>query len=774
MAQLGSCKMAVSGDITVAQNNGQGNVKLHPYLVALVRWCVSCLWSTATVVLHRLMMRPRLRPLTALKVPPKDGPKKPRAAGTDHLHPEPKVECVVLHEPSDHKLDVIFVHGLYGSLGNTWRQGDWRPKYKIQPDIVPLIDRKLNKCECQDVQANMYEDEFNDLEFNKTFYDDIKIIPNDDIFITENFYTNSLLDQVEIVDNYEVQAEFVRDLFNKENIRNCDNVCDSKQCKYGSETGLNKGNVCTFNEVYVNEKVSCECEAQNDIKFNNCNVNEGYTDESAQCKCNKSTNDGKINDNEVDKCKNNEVEVEINGNDTCKCKINESRSCEVGCGCVCDECYSACWPKDWIKEDYPDARVISINYTSDPYLWRPLWVKESKRLRLHERAEQMLEQLLELNVGGKPIIWVGHSKGGLFIKQIYCEAYEAYLRAGKEFNSNNHTEDKVNGNETENIDLTEYNKDNELNNIKDNKNNNEIFAEHTITVREVDGINEPDPRALNTNNIKDFQNNSEKVTQQFTTAREIDGINEPDPGALNVNNIKDLENNSENVTQKFTTAREIDGINEPDPRALNVNNIKDLENNIVTVTRHIVTEREIDETSNSDPRVTNIRNRTGKKETVTSSVSGGMCNRDPILNIDEENDGVTSELDAADNDASLNNNIEGIGDVLDDSGDVRIDNRTVSSDNKDCALVLSLQERWLRATSVTRPAVRSLVETTRTLMSVLWLRIVSVHSADAGIGGLYGVSVDHREICKPSSRHCMLYKELLNLMESALNKCRCQ
>lgn len=38
-----------------------------------------------------------------------------------------------------------------------------------------------------------------------------------------------------------------------------------------------------------------------------------------------------------------------------------------------------------------------------------------------ERSQEIIQQLLELGVGDKPIIWVGHSKGGLFIKQIMLE-----------------------------------------------------------------------------------------------------------------------------------------------------------------------------------------------------------------------------------------------------------------------------------------------------------------------------------------------------------------
>lgn len=35
-----------------------------------------------------------------------------------------------------------------------------------------------------------------------------------------------------------------------------------------------------------------------------------------------------------------------------------------------------------------------------------------------ERSMEMIEELKKLGVGKKPVVWVGHSKGGLFIKQI--------------------------------------------------------------------------------------------------------------------------------------------------------------------------------------------------------------------------------------------------------------------------------------------------------------------------------------------------------------------
>lgn len=89
------------------------------------------------------------------------------------------------------------------------------------------------------------------------------------------------------------------------------------------------------------------------------------------------------------------------------------------------EDYSRCWPGDWLPLDCPGVRVIAVNYTTDPYLWRPLWIRKRNRTSLLERAREMMELLTDIGVGvGHPIVWVGHSKGGIFIKQIMVDAWE--------------------------------------------------------------------------------------------------------------------------------------------------------------------------------------------------------------------------------------------------------------------------------------------------------------------------------------------------------------
>ncbi|KPJ16395.1 Protein SERAC1 [Papilio machaon] len=528
-------------------------------------------------------------------VQPITGPKppKPRPASSEHLHPEPLVECVVLHQPPTHTLDVIFVHGLYGSLGNTWRQGEWRINYKTDPIKVPLRrphsiptacackwdrdEKTTNKCQCDFLNDSKVSNkiDYNDkgIEDDEIYEKYRKVLPDDDLFITEKFYNNTLLDQVEIVGNFETQANFVRDLFEK----NCEDDVT---------------------------KVNCQCQS--------------------------------------DRC--------------------------LGCGCTCDDCYSPCWPKDWIKIDYPGARVLSVNYTSDPYLWRPLWKKESKRQRLHERAEQMMEQLLSLGVGDKPIVWVGHSKGGLFIKQIYCEAYEAYLK---------------------------------INNTKADNDENKHPTE---------------------NNIEDV---------------------------LNGNIDKVIENNNiikENIANEAKLSNLINYV-------FRFHNNKDLDNKL----QDIRIEEQME------------NNKTNLDENVESNDA-----KDKVMSSDDKED----SLEVLKRANLWRNSVGFMFYSVPHRGSPLADIKTPITARsielleicKDCSLLMDLQSRWLQATEQSQPAVNSLVETCKTLMSLLWLRIVSVDSADPGIGALSGVSVDHREICKPSSRKCLLYRELKILIQNALNK----
>ncbi|KAK6639416.1 hypothetical protein RUM43_007689 [Polyplax serrata] len=90
-----------------------------------------------------------------------------------------------------------------------------------------------------------------------------------------------------------------------------------------------------------------------------------------------------------------------------------------------EEPYSPCWPRDWLPKDCPGVRVLAVNYTTDPFLWRPVWVNERIRSTMSQRSQEMTEHLLQLGVGNNPMVWVGHSKGGLYVKQMLVDASES-------------------------------------------------------------------------------------------------------------------------------------------------------------------------------------------------------------------------------------------------------------------------------------------------------------------------------------------------------------
>ncbi|KAF2901281.1 hypothetical protein ILUMI_04906, partial [Ignelater luminosus] len=85
---------------------------------------------------------------------------------------------------------------------------------------------------------------------------------------------------------------------------------------------------------------------------------------------------------------------------------------------------------------------------------------------------------------------------------------------------------------------------------------------------------------------------------------------------------------------------------------------------------------------------------------------------------------------------------------------------------RNCRFVLNLHEKFLEMLkdSSFQPEMFSFIETSLTFMSFIYLRIVALDSADPGVGSKWGVPLDHREICKPSSKSCFLYQELVQLI----------
>jgi len=89
---------------------------------------------------------------------------------------------------------------------------------------------------------------------------------------------------------------------------------------------------------------------------------------------------------------------------------------------VSENDYSFCWPRDWLAEDSNHVRVIGCDFDSYISQWGGSCPTQSFKQSLEERSEDILTKLQEAGVGNRPVIFVGHSMGGLIIKKMLVEA----------------------------------------------------------------------------------------------------------------------------------------------------------------------------------------------------------------------------------------------------------------------------------------------------------------------------------------------------------------
>ncbi|KAK7102140.1 protein SERAC1-like [Littorina saxatilis] len=80
--------------------------------------------------------------------------------------------------------------------------------------------------------------------------------------------------------------------------------------------------------------------------------------------------------------------------------------------------HTDCWPKDWLAEDCPHIRILSVHYNTALSFWLANNGINKEKCTLEGRSREILEKLTKAGVGARPIIWVGHSMGGLLIKQM--------------------------------------------------------------------------------------------------------------------------------------------------------------------------------------------------------------------------------------------------------------------------------------------------------------------------------------------------------------------
>ncbi|PTQ26540.1 hypothetical protein MARPO_1060s0002, partial [Marchantia polymorpha] len=90
------------------------------------------------------------------------------------------------------------------------------------------------------------------------------------------------------------------------------------------------------------------------------------------------------------------------------------------------------WPQTWIPQEFPGARILSVEYDAS--------ISTSPthgRLDLYLTAESLMHNLIFAKVGQhpwRPVILVGHSYGGLVIKQLCVQAHfsESLHRSDKQ------------------------------------------------------------------------------------------------------------------------------------------------------------------------------------------------------------------------------------------------------------------------------------------------------------------------------------------------------
>lgn len=92
---------------------------------------------------------------------------------------------------------------------------------------------------------------------------------------------------------------------------------------------------------------------------------------------------------------------------------------------VSEDDYSYCWPRDWLQDVSDNVRVIGVDFDSYLSQWGGSCPTQSFKSTIEERSEDLLHKLRTAGVGKRPVVFVGHSMGGLLIKKMLVHAKDS-------------------------------------------------------------------------------------------------------------------------------------------------------------------------------------------------------------------------------------------------------------------------------------------------------------------------------------------------------------
>lgn len=92
---------------------------------------------------------------------------------------------------------------------------------------------------------------------------------------------------------------------------------------------------------------------------------------------------------------------------------------------------STSWPH-WLGNEFPQVGVWSLNYAASPSKW-PRFKRlfglgsndSGHTMALPDRALQVLDRMAQKGLGQRPLMFIGHSLGGLLVKQLLRKASES-------------------------------------------------------------------------------------------------------------------------------------------------------------------------------------------------------------------------------------------------------------------------------------------------------------------------------------------------------------